>query len=516
MNQFSDFKLPGHLVETLSKLNFETPTPIQAQAIPVALSGRDILGTAQTGTGKTGAFAIPIIARLMRGDIEQALILTPTRELAQQVQQAIQSFIGSKSGFNVALLIGGAPMFRQLKQLKREPKIIVGTPGRINDHLRRDDTLLSSTDLLVLDETDRMLDMGFSIQIDEILKHMPESRQTLLFSATLPRQIQAIASKYMTKPERISVAPVSSVADNIKQDIQQVDESDKYAQLLTELETRAGTVIVFMRTKFSTERVAKKLDKKGFEAVAIHGDLRQSKRDRILKAFRNQKYRVLVATDIAARGLDIPHIAHVINYDLPRCPEDYIHRIGRTARAGSTGEAVCFVSPLDSKYWQAIERLLDPKKAEAKKKHAFGRKKFHKKKAGFKSDKRASNDDSRSRYKSEKRTSSDSKKSGFKSDKYASNDGKKSRFKSDKYASNDGKKSGFKSDKYASSDDKKRGFKSDKKTPNGDSKRRFKSSKHGSSDDNKRGFKRSENRGSEGNRKPTNRFKHKSRAKRAA
>ncbi len=360
MKNFESFNLPESLLHTLTHLQFHTPTPIQVEAIPAALEGRDILGSAQTGTGKTGAFGIPLVTKLLTSPHGTALVMTPTRELAVQVMQQLQNFLGRKSKINTAVLIGGDSMGKQLQALRKKPRLIVGTPGRINDHLDRGTLKLSDTQFLVLDETDRMLDMGFSIQIEEILKYLPEKRQTMLFSATLPSNIQKISKKYLNDPVRIAVGQTSAVAANIKQEVVRTAEKDKYDHLLTQLNDRTGSVIMFMKTKYSTERMASKLDKNGFKADAIHGDLRQTKRDRVIAAFRKEKFRVLVATDVAARGLDIPHIEHVINYDLPQCAEDYVHRIGRTARAGAEGSALCFVTPADGGKWKAIERLLDP------------------------------------------------------------------------------------------------------------------------------------------------------------
>jgi len=269
-------------------------------------------------------------------------------------------------------LIGGDSMGKQLSQLRQNPRIIVGTPGRINDHLERRSLKLGEADYLVLDETDRMLDMGFEPQVENILDHMPVERQTLLFSATLPKNIVKIAQKYLKDPEHISVAPTCSAADNVTQQNIDVTTGGKFVTLCDEVKERDGSIIIFVRTKYATEKLALKLSKEGCDARAIHGDLRQSKRDRVISSFRQKKYRILVATDVAARGLDIPHIEHVVNYDLPQNPEDYIHRIGRTARAGATGFALNLVTPDDRRKWQAIDRLLNPKAANEKKRNGKG------------------------------------------------------------------------------------------------------------------------------------------------
>jgi superfamily II DNA/RNA helicase len=241
----------------------------------------------------------------------------------------------------------------------------VGTPGRINDHLRRRSIHLEDTGFLVLDETDRMLDMGFGEQLDTILEYLPQQRQTLMFSATLPKAIVQLSSKYLTNPERVSIGETNVVAVNIKQDIIKIDQDKKYDELLNQLHERQGSVIIFSKTKHGADKMAIKLRRDGFTSEALHGDLRQNKRDRVMKNFRQQNFRILVATDIAARGLDVPHIEHVINYDLPQVAEDYIHRMGRTARAGAQGSALCFISPQDGRKWHAIECLLDPEKAKS-------------------------------------------------------------------------------------------------------------------------------------------------------
>lgn len=360
MNNFESLGLPESMIPALNNIHFMTPTPIQEQAIPVAMDGHDILGSAQTGTGKTAAFAIPMIAHLLANPQSSALILLPTRELAQQVLNAANQMLGQKSNINSALLIGGDSMIKQLQQLKRNPRIIVGTPGRINDHLLRRSLKLTNTNFLVLDETDRMLDMGFGIQLEQIAKFLPSERQTLMFSATLPKNIVTLSRKYLTDPVRIAVGSTTDVAANIKQELIKTTEASKYGDLMTQLKSRDGSVLIFVKTKFGAERLAIKLGKENQSADAIHGDLRQSKREKVISNFRQQKYRILVATDIAARGLDIPHIENVINYDLPQCPEDYIHRIGRTARAGAEGTAINLLTPKDAPKWKEIYKLMNP------------------------------------------------------------------------------------------------------------------------------------------------------------
>ncbi len=356
---FNGFGLPPKLLQALERMKFTTPTPIQRDAIPEALAGHDILGSAQTGTGKTGAFGIPIIAKLMDNPQASALIMTPTRELASQVMAALQQMIAIP-GLKAALLIGGEPMPKQFRQLQQYPRLIVGTPGRINDHLQRGSLKLANTRFLVLDETDRMLDMGFGIQIERIVNHIPKERQTMLFSATLPAGIVKLSSKYLNNPKRISAGSTTEAAPNIKQELIHTSDSEKYAKLLEQLAAHKGSAIIFVKTKYGTEKLADKLSKQNHVSDAIHGDLRQSRRDKVIQGFRDKKFRVLVATDLAARGLDVPHIELVINYDLPQCPEDYIHRIGRTARAGASGKAINFLTPADRQKWNAIHRLMNP------------------------------------------------------------------------------------------------------------------------------------------------------------
>jgi superfamily II DNA/RNA helicase len=268
--------------------------------------------------------------------------------------------LGKSRNIKTALLIGGDSMSKQIRQIRDRPRIIVGTPGRINDHLDRGILKLKQADFLVLDETDRMLDAGFTVQIEKVMGFLAPKRQTLLFSATVSPNIARIAERYLKDPVRISVSASSAPAPNIKQDTMRVSDGAKYTSLLDSLNDRDGSIIVFVKTKHGTEKMAKRLSKEGHSADAIHGDLKQNKRDRVIASFRNKKYRILVATDVAARGLDIPHIEHVINYDLPQCAEDYVHRIGRTARAGATGSALSFITPGDRAKWNAIERLLNP------------------------------------------------------------------------------------------------------------------------------------------------------------
>jgi superfamily II DNA/RNA helicase len=362
---FSGFGLPPKLLQSLARIQFQAPTPIQSEAIPLALEGRDILGSAQTGTGKTGAFGIPIVAKLMENHDAAALVLTPTRELAAQVMASIQQLI-PVADIKTALLIGGEAMPKQFRQLQAHPRVIVGTPGRINDHLSRNKHLLDKVRFLVLDETDRMLDMGFGVQIDKIVAFLPQERQTMLFSATLPQGIVKLSAKYLKNPERIKVGSTIHAAPNIDQKIVRLSDEEKGSTLFGLLKEAKGSVIVFVKTKYATERLVKKLVQQKVNADALHGDLRQSRRERVIRGFRDKKFPILVATDIAARGLDVPHIETVINYDLPQCPEDFIHRIGRTARAGASGQAISFVTPSDNGKWKAIHHLMNPGEPQPK------------------------------------------------------------------------------------------------------------------------------------------------------
>jgi ATP-dependent RNA helicase DeaD len=360
MNAFHQMGLPEELLQYIDKLGFTAPTPIQLEAIPLAMNDHDVMGSAQTGTGKTLAFGIPLIAKLMANPFESALILTPTRELAQQVHMAIRQLLAIRGDLKTALLIGGDPYPGQMQQLNANPRLIVGTPGRVIDHIERGTFKTKNVHFLVLDETDRMLDMGFGIQLDQIIPHLSKNRQTMMFSATFPVTIEKLAAKYLKDPKRVSVGSNFKPAAAIKQDILKVSEEEKYPQLLSQLSEREGSVIIFVKTKIGADRLANNLYKEKYRVSAIHGDLRQKKRESVIHGFRIGRTQILVATDVAARGLDIPHIQHVINYDLPQCPEDYIHRIGRTARAGATGFALCLITPQQTKKWGEIQRLMNP------------------------------------------------------------------------------------------------------------------------------------------------------------
>ncbi len=358
MKTFSTFDMPSFLNDSLEQLGITTPTPIQTDAIPAGLEGVDVLASAQTGTGKTIAYLLPLITNLLKSPQSSALILAPTRELAAQIQETARALLGRK--IEVVLLIGGESMFKQLSALKRRPRLVIGTPGRINDHLTRKTLHLQETRFLVLDEVDRMLDMGFSEALKKIVGFLPKERQTFMFSATMPESIRKLSFTYLTNPREISVGSTTEPILKIKQETLQTSSTEKFSCLVKELNAREGSVIIFVKTKHGADRLAEKLTRQNHEASAIHGDLKQRKREEVIKSFRNLKNRIMVATDIAARGLDIPHVKHVINYDLPQCAEDYIHRIGRTGRAGTNGFALSFISPEDGQKWKQIHRCIQP------------------------------------------------------------------------------------------------------------------------------------------------------------
>jgi len=363
MENFSQLNIPPLLLKSLQEMGYNKPTPVQEKAIPSALEGRDVLGSAQTGTGKTAAFGIPLVNYLMKSKmLASALILTPTRELAEQVYNVMNGLTKNQPAIRTALLIGGENIRPQIQQLRMRPRIMVGTPGRIIDHIGQGSLILHSSGFLVLDEMDRMLDIGFEEQIEQIMKYLPANRQTLMFSATMPETVIRLSAKYMNNPVRISLDLSQKPSQNIRQETLNTSEGGKYSLLKEELNKREGTVIIFVKTKKGVDKLARQLSKEGFKAEAIHGDLHQSHRQAVIKAFRNEEFRILVATDVASRGLDISHVAHVINFDLPQAPEDYIHRIGRTARAGAEGDSLTFLTPDDSKQWQEIKQLMGGEK----------------------------------------------------------------------------------------------------------------------------------------------------------
>ena len=356
--RFTDLQLPEALLRALSDLGYESPSPIQAATIPPLLQGRDVLGQAQTGTGKTAAFALPVLAQLDPDQkIPQALVLAPTRELAIQVAEAFQSYAAHLPGFQVLPIYGGQGYGPQLNALRRGVQVVVGTPGRVIDHLTRGSLDLSQLRCLVLDEADEMLRMGFIDDVETVLKKTPESRQVALFSATMPVQIRRIAQTYLKDPVEVAIRNRTSTAANIRQRYWAVSGVNKLDALTRILEAEPfEAMIVFARTKLGTEELADKLAARGIAAAAINGDVQQAQREKTIQNLKDGKIDVLVATDVAARGLDVERISHVLNYDIPYDTESYVHRIGRTGRAGRKGEAILFVTPRERGMLRAIER----------------------------------------------------------------------------------------------------------------------------------------------------------------
>ena len=355
---FSDLDLPAPLMRALADVGYESPSPIQAATIPPLLEGRDVLGQAQTGTGKTAAFALPILARLdARSKKPQALVLAPTRELAIQVAEAFQTYAQHLPGFQVLPVYGGQGYGQQLSALRRGVQVVVGTPGRVIDHLERGTLDLSELRCLVLDEADEMLRMGFIDDVEAVLKKTPDTRQVALFSATMPPQIKRIAQTYLKDPVEIAIKATTATAVNIRQRYWMVSGVHKLDALTRILEAEPfDAMIVFARTKLGTEELADKLAARGLAAAAINGDIEQKQRERIIAQLKDGRIDVLVATDVAARGLDVERISHVLNYDIPYDTESYVHRIGRTGRAGRSGEAILFVTPRERGMLRAIER----------------------------------------------------------------------------------------------------------------------------------------------------------------
>ncbi len=355
--RFDQLNLSTETLADIHRAGYAAPTPIQAKAIPQALKGADLIGCAQTGTGKTAAFVIPIVERLAGGSGLRALILVPTRELALQTQECLDR-LGSARRVRAVTVIGGEAMGPQLMALRNRPDVLVATPGRLLDHLERRSLSLGAIRILVLDEADRMLDMGFAPQIDRILKHVPIDRQTLLFSATIPPEIERLARAHLVRPVRVEVGRVARPVAKVTQVLYPAGREEKTPLLLTLLRGERGKVLVFTRTKHRADRLARAVAAAGHRATRLHADRSQSQRREALDGFKSGRYRVLVATDIAARGIDVANVAHVINYDLPQTPEDYIHRIGRTARAEATGLASSFVAPEEREQLRLIERHL--------------------------------------------------------------------------------------------------------------------------------------------------------------
>jgi ATP-dependent RNA helicase RhlE len=367
VSTFAQFQLSQRLQAALRVAGYHTPTPIQAATIAPALAGRDVIGAAQTGTGKTAAFVIPIVERLRDGGQNggPALILAPTRELAEQIHGWTKRFAG---GLPSALVVGGVAYGPQISALRARPAVIVATPGRLVDHLARGTVSLQHVRILVLDEADRMLDMGFKPQLDQIMRGLPSRRQTLLFSATMPSDLGALARIHLHEPVRVAVGPQAVPPPRATQDVYLVESGHKTPLLLSMIAANSGNVLVFARTKHRTDRVTRSLRDAGHAAQRLHSNRSQSQRREALDGFRGGRYRILVATDIAARGIDVAGIARVINYDLPQTAEDYVHRVGRTARADAAGHASSFAAPEERAQLSAIERHIGrvlPRQAHA-------------------------------------------------------------------------------------------------------------------------------------------------------
>lgn len=368
---FAELGLADPLLRVLRERNYNTPTPIQAQTIPMLLGGRDVMGIAQTGTGKTASFSLPILQTLIdspspkKSKKPRALVLAPTRELAVQIDQELRAY-GKDVRFRQTVIFGGVKQGRQVDALQRGVDVVIATPGRLLDLINQRHLSLSEIEFLVLDEADRMLDMGFINDIRKIVKLLPTDRQTLMFSATMPPKIAALSADMQDDPVRVEVAAQSTPIDRIEQSVHSVKAADKRTLLVSIMQDAAlARVIVFTRTKHRADRVAETLEKNGIKAVAIHGNKSQNARQRSLNMFKSGNARVLVATDIAARGIDIDGVTHVINFELPNEPESYVHRIGRTARAGAVGTAISFCDPTERGYLDDIEKTIRMKMTRA-------------------------------------------------------------------------------------------------------------------------------------------------------
>ncbi|RRW33517.1 DEAD/DEAH box helicase [Ectopseudomonas oleovorans] len=365
---FAALGLHPNILAALTAVGYEEPSPIQSQAIPVILAGQDMIGQAQTGTGKTAAFALPILSKIDPTKREpQALILAPTRELALQVATAFETYSKQMPGLNVVAVYGGAPMGPQLKAIRQGAQVIVATPGRLVDHLRRDEKVLSTIQYLVLDEADEMLKLGFMDDLEVIFEAMPESRQSVLFSATLPHSIRAIAEKHLREPQHVKIAAKTQTVSRIEQAHLMIHADQKTNAVLRLLEVEDfDALIAFVRTKQATLDLASALEAKGYKAAALNGDIAQNQRERVIESLKDGRLDIVVATDVAARGIDVPRITHVFNVDMPYDPESYVHRIGRTGRAGRDGRALLLVTPRERRMLQVIERVTGQKVGEVK------------------------------------------------------------------------------------------------------------------------------------------------------
>ena len=353
---FDNLGIAPKLLEILDRLKFTIPTPIQYKAIPIAIEGKDMIGIAQSGTGKTLAFGVPMVQRLAQAK-GRGLVLVPTRELALQVGETLQK-IGHSFGIKTAVLIGGASMYYQLKSLRKNPRIIIATPGRLIDHLKRQSVKLSDVNVLVFDEADRMLDMGFLPQIEQIARSIPKDKQTMIFSATMPAAVLKIATSYMKMPISVEISRSGTAAENVVQELFIVKKGSKEKLLNKLLSQYQGTILIFVRTKIGTAKLARSVRGMGHNSAEIHSDRSQRQRREAMEGFKLGKYRILVATDIAARGIDVTGIELVINYDIPEDADNYVHRIGRTGRAGHKGKAISLATPDQGKDIKNIEKLM--------------------------------------------------------------------------------------------------------------------------------------------------------------
>ncbi len=358
ITQFSQLAIAPPILQAIEEIGYESPSPIQAESIPPLLEGRDLLGQAQTGTGKTAAFALPVLSRLnLDLNTPQVLVLTPTRELALQVAEAMQTYARHLKGFHIVPIYGGQSMDTQLRQLRRGVHVVVGTPGRILDHLRRKTLKLHGLATVVLDEADEMLRMGFIDDVDEILQHTPAEKQVALFSATMPEAIKRIAQRHLKQPVEIKIESKTATVSTISQRYWQVTDVNKLDALTRMLEIEDfDAMLVFVRTKIATDELSEKLEARGYSCAALSGDVKQAIREKIVERLKSGSLDIVVATDVAARGLDVERISHVVNYDIPYDTETYIHRIGRTGRAGRKGNAILFISPRERRMLRTIER----------------------------------------------------------------------------------------------------------------------------------------------------------------
>lgn len=356
---FSDLGLNKNILSTLKEIGYEQPSPIQEKSIPILLKGGDMIGAAQTGTGKTAAFALPVLNNIkIEQKNPQVLVLAPTRELAIQVAEAFQTFSRHIKGLHVLPIYGGTEYSGQLRGLKRGVHVVVGTPGRVMDHIKKGSLKLNELSTMILDEADEMLKMGFIDDVEWVLEHTPDNRQIILFSATMPNQIKKIAQKYLNNPSEVIIKQKATTASTIEQKYWLVSGVRKLDALTRILESETfDAIIIFVRTKNSTIELAEKLEARGYSASALNGDIAQNNRERLIEQLKNKKIDILIATDVAARGLDVPRISHVINYDIPTDTESYVHRIGRTGRAGRSGTAILFVAPRERRLLSMIERV---------------------------------------------------------------------------------------------------------------------------------------------------------------